>query len=80
MPFIKGQKNPNAGRPAGSRNKITAEIKQVMFECFDPKDFKKWAKKNPDSFYQIMTKILPKDIEAQGLIKLVIMDCLKDAD
>ena len=78
MPFIKGQKNPNAGRPPGSPNKLTAEIKGIILGEFNLKDFRAWRKTNPDGFFALVGKILPKEIEAQGLLQLIIRDCVKD--
>ena len=79
MPFVKGKpRHPDAGRKPGQPNKLTAEIKSHILGCFNVKDFKKWAKTSPDAFYALVGKILPKEVEAQGLIELIIRDCVKD--
>ena len=56
------------GRPKGSVNKFT-ELKDASLEAFDRLDgvdgLVKWAERSNDNrghFYQMITKLLPKDI------------------
>jgi hypothetical protein len=66
--FRKGQSgNPN-GRPKGSKDKFT-ELKDAFLSAFDElggvKGLVKWAKRSNDNtghFYQMITKLLPRDI------------------
>lgn len=82
--FPKGKSgNPN-GRPKGSENKITKEIKTVkatVLEAFHelqkhPKaNLVAWGQRNPSQFYQVAAKLIPTEVTgAEGgdiIIKVV---------
>lgn len=56
------------GRPKGSSNKVTKEVKQVIAECFTKigglEAFAEWARKNQTKFYYIYAKLLPIQLQA----------------
>ena len=66
----KGVKPPNAGsgRKKGSKNKFTT-LKQAFLNSFNELGgegaLTEWAKKNDNrtAFYQMITKLLPKEVE-----------------
>jgi len=77
MPFEKG-KPKTGGRAPGTGNKVTSEIKAQILGEFNLKEFRAWKKKSPDLFFQLVGRLLPKEVEAQGLLQLIIRDCVKD--
>jgi hypothetical protein len=74
-----GGKQPGAGRPKGSLSKRTIAVKEAIEQCFDGlggvPSLVKWAKSNPDTFYgSVWPKILPRDFNIHGEIKLSLTD------
>jgi hypothetical protein len=60
--WVKGESGNPGGRSKGLRNKIT-KIKEAITNAFKPKDFEKWTKDNPTDFYNLMVKIMPKELD-----------------
>ena len=66
--FKKGQK-PGPGRPKGLPNKIPSTVKQGFLDAFkhlqgDPqKNLIAWAKKNPNLFYPLISKLIPAEVK-----------------
>lgn len=58
------------GRPKGSVNKITADIKSALLQAFDELGgvayLKKQAKENPQAFMTLIGKVLPTQTELSG--------------
>ena len=56
------------GRPAGSKNKVTATVKENIVAVFNRLDgtagMAKWAERNPDAFYRSYCQLAPKEIIA----------------
>jgi hypothetical protein len=58
---------PNAGkgRPKGSKNKLTASIKQAMTEAFERlggvPSLVKWGRDNPTEFYRCWARLAPQE-------------------
>jgi hypothetical protein len=54
------------GRKKGTPNKITVSVKTVLEQAFQEigglPSLVKWGKKNPDEFYRLWAKLLPKEI------------------
>lgn len=58
------------GRPKGSVNKITADIKSALLQAFDevggPAYLKQQAKENPQAFMTLLGKVIPTKTEHSG--------------
>lgn len=78
--YKKGQSGNPKGRPKGIQNKVTNSMKEAFMEAFDDiggiKELAKWGKaqKNRTVFYQIISKLLPRQIdsEVKGDIKIIL--------
>lgn len=65
--FSKGKSgNPN-GKKKGTPNKLTLEAKLAIEQAFDGaggvKALTQWAKENPDGFYPVWSKLLPRNVD-----------------
>ena len=64
--FQPGQSGKPAGRTPGSKNRFTA-LKEAFVEAFDGiggvSSLTEWAGNNPDKFYPLLARLLPKEIE-----------------
>ena len=65
-----------AGRPKGSTNKITKDLKKAYLGAFDAlggmQGLINWGEKQPDLFYSQISKLLPKGIEIKSDNELTI--------
>lgn len=65
----RGGKRPGAGRPAGTPNKITGDLKdmilQALSEAGGTEYLKKQAEGNPGAFLTLIGKILPYQVTGQ---------------
>lgn len=63
---MRGGKRKGAGRPAGSRSKITKDVKAAIESAFHELGGEKYlvaiAKENPGVFCTLLGKVLPKEI------------------
>jgi len=68
MAIAKGQRLEGGGRPKGSGNKTTKELKDMILGALDKAGGQKYlqaqATQNPVAFMNLVGKILPKDIKA----------------
>lgn len=71
-PFVKGDKR--AGRPEGSKNKVTQSMRQAWMDAFDGiggvEALIEWGskEKNRTAFYSLASKLIPIDITtSEGL-------------
>lgn len=90
MAFKKGNKyrfkKNNPGKKKGTLNKFTT-LKNAFLKAFQEiqKDKKvrldKWGKMNPEMFYRLISKMLPREIELTGKnkepVKIEITDAKK---
>ena len=64
------------GRPKGSRNKVTNDLKKVYLQAFDKlgglQGLIDWGQKSPDLFYGQISKLLPKGLEIKTDQELTI--------
>lgn len=65
-----GGKQPGAGRPKGSVNKLHRDVKENILDVFDElnpdgqlEHMRQWAQRDPAGFYAIYSKLLPKAVE-----------------
>lgn len=65
-----GGSNIGRGRPKGSPNKITADIKSALTDAFDNlggvPSLVKWGRANLGEFYKLWSKLVPKDVKVGG--------------
>ena len=58
---------PGPGRPKGSTNAVTADAKRAMEYAFagagGVEALTAWAIANPDGFYPVWAKLLPKNVD-----------------
>lgn len=65
-------KPPNAGkgRPKGSVNKKTAQVKAALIAVYDKKGgdaaLLQWAKANETEFYKLWGRMLPQEVTGEG--------------
>lgn len=66
IPFAAG----NPGRPPGSINKTTREVKAALAEAFDGlggvEALVRWGQANPNLFYPLWAKLLPHQVTGEG--------------
>jgi hypothetical protein len=78
---------PNAGkgRPKGSTNKATKEIKDMILGALERAGGETYlvtqADENPVAFMGLIGKVIPRDVKAEvtGAIELVLADRIKAA-
>lgn len=62
------------GRPAGSPNKITGSMKEMILEAFEKAGGAEWlarqAGENPVAFMGLLGKLLPSDIALSGQVAM----------
>ena len=67
MAFRKGASGNPKGREKGTPNKLTMEAKTALEMAFvgagGVDELTKWAKANPDGFYPVWSKLLPKNMD-----------------
>jgi hypothetical protein len=66
--FKKGQSGNPGGQPKGLKHKLT-KIKEAIADAFDPNDFKQWARTNKTDYYNLMVKVMPKELFIEGEIQ-----------
>jgi len=65
------------GRKPGSKNKVTASMKEAFREAFDElggaEALAKWAKEDPKTFYQLASKLIPVQLqgEVSGALEII---------
>jgi len=73
MPFVKGKSGNMEGRPKGSENAMTKQmktVKETVLKVFnelqeDPKtELKQFAIDYPKEFHQIAAKLIPTEVQA----------------
>ena len=74
--YKKGQSGNPSGRPKGTKNRVTKDIKSAYLEVFQRlggiDGLKKWAEGNRDIFYGQISKMLPKDLQIKSEHDLTI--------
>jgi hypothetical protein len=71
------------GRKPGTRNKVSAETRQIVLDVFAnlgaTKAMTEWARANPTDFYKIWAKLIPDEPPAQRGGDLNILINVDDA-
>jgi len=61
--------NPK-GRPKGAKNKITKDVAGGFLDAWQQmgsvEHLARWGKENPDAFYALLGKLLPKEVKQSG--------------
>lgn len=74
--FKKGQSGNPKGKPVGSKNRSTTEVKNAFIEVFHKRGgvnaLLKFSNENPVEFYKILGKMVPKemDLKVEGDITI----------
>lgn len=67
--MARGGRRPGSGRPKGAKNKVSADAKQTLEECFSRLggiDFMTvWAQENPDGFFKLWGKLVPTGVQLE---------------
>lgn len=83
MGLKKGQINNPKGRPKGSKNVATKEIKDMILNALTKAGGEEYlidqALNNPTSFLTLVGKIIPKDINASININAALAERIKEA-
>lgn len=62
------------GRKKGTPNKFSRDIKQSILKAYDAiggdDAFAEWARDNKTEFYKIHAKLIPKDVNLHGELRL----------
>lgn len=66
--FVKGSVANPKGREKGSKNKVTASVKEMLMAALEGAGnveyFKTQAKENPQAFMQLVGKLIPAEVKA----------------
>ena len=78
------QKTPGSGRKAGTPNKLTGEVRQMILTALEEAGgvdyLKRQATENPSAFLTLIGKIIPGEVKAEiGNTITIVMDAV-DAD
>jgi hypothetical protein len=82
----KGQSGNPAGKPKGTRNKLSATAKENIAAVFEEmggvEGMLKWAKRNQTEFYKIYPRLLPLEVSGEdgGGITVVIQKFRESKD
>ena len=81
---VKGERPPGSGRPKGTPNKITSELKAMILgalaDAGGQEYLKKQALKNPTAFMALLGKVLPSEIKGMGENGELIIEIVKFAN
>lgn len=67
--FLKGNKigfQPGECSNPGGATKEAWQVKKDIISCFESDKFQAWAKENEADFYQMVIKLLPKELHSTG--------------
>jgi len=75
--MMAGKGNPKGvGRPVGSVNKVTKDIREAIKAAFDQAGgvdyLVKQAKDNPTAFMTLVGKIVPAELKAEVAAKIIV--------
>jgi hypothetical protein len=66
-------RKPGPGRPKGLKNRLTVELKQMIEGALEEVGGQAYlvslAKKRPELFCQLLSKLLPKSVDLGGTLK-----------
>lgn len=76
MAFQKGQSGNPAGRPPGSQNKLTADVKAMILAALEQAGGVEYllqqSEKNPTAFLTLVGKVLPMTVSSDPDAPLVM--------
>lgn len=75
MPFVKGQSGNPAGKPPGSKNKISEKFITALtadFEQHGDTVIEKVRTEKPENYLKIVADLVPKDFNIEGNVGLTV--------
>jgi len=72
-PIKPGQVLNPGGKPKGLKDKIT-KIKEAICNNFDQSKFKVWSERHESEFYDLMIKVMPKEIDLSGELNFPVIN------
>lgn len=75
MPFVKGQSGNPAGKPPGSKNKISEKFITALtadFEQHGETVIERVRNDKPENYLKIVADLVPKDFNVEGNIGLTV--------
>ena len=67
--WVSGESGNSTGRPKGTPNRTTADVKQALLNAFDDAGGEAWlvklAKSEPRVFATLLSKLIPRELEAR---------------
>jgi len=73
----------NPGKPKGSKNKVSFDVVKSIQGVYGwlggDVALLEWAKSNPEEFYKIVAKLIPKEIKLEGSMQVTFKEALIEA-
>lgn len=75
---VKNRGNAGKGRPRGSRNKLSGQVKEMVLsaldECGGVEYLVEQAKANPTAFLSLLGRVLPLTVSGDGGAPLMVTE------
>ena len=76
-------KKGNAGRKAGTPNKVTTAAKEAFALAFEGiggvKELAKWAKENQTEFFKLYARMIPVELSGEVKARIEVVDDIPSA-
>lgn len=78
-----GKGKPGPGRPKGSQNKITRDMREMMWQAFENKGgvsyLEEQADENPKAFMTLLAKMIPNTVEVDPTDGVRVAERMREA-